>query len=96
MNIIKHLTDSIDKRLLETKNPCKSYATEASAEKATAKMAKQVAEHHCCDRSAQYVVFYVESMRRWVGAIALNELLGRSGCKGGYLGLCAQSGFYTF
>lgn len=96
MNIIKTITKSIELRLLETKNPCKSYKTEELAERYTAKMAKEVSEHHGCDRSARYVVFYVESMKAYVGAIDLTELLGRKDCNGGYLALCASSGFYTY
>lgn len=38
-NIIKSLAARIEERLTETKNPCKNYATEAAAEKATAAVA---------------------------------------------------------
>jgi len=103
MNIIKSLTASIEDSRLENKNPCKNYATEEAAEKATAKMAQDAANYfsrHLVNgeseqaRSARYVVFYVESWGRWVGCIDLTELLARSTSTGGYLGFC--KGFYSF
>ena len=60
MNTIKMLTGRIEQRLQETKQPCKNYATEEAAEKATAAIAKEVAEHHHVDR-ADYLVFYIQS-----------------------------------
>ena len=100
MNVITELKARIEKRLTETKNPCKSYKTEASAEKATAKVAQFAANHFSSDMRnldavpARYVVFYVESMGRWVGAIDLNELVQRPTMTGGYLGICGE--FYTY
>jgi len=38
MNIIKKVSDRITDRMTETKNPCKSFKTEAAAEKAAQKM----------------------------------------------------------
>lgn len=96
MNIIKNLKAHIEERLTETKFPCKNYGTEAAAEKATAEMARIVANHHGCEDDARYVVFYVESWGRWVGAIDLTELLGRADCQGGYIMLCGSKDFYTF
>ena len=100
MNIIAALTARIEEYRVETKNPCKNYATEAAAEKATAKMAKVVADYFYytpgveADRPAQYVVFYNEAWGRWVGAINMTELVQRSSSTGGYLGYC--KGFFVF
>jgi len=95
MNIITLLTNKIEKRKTETANPCKSYATMAAAEKATSKMADMVGNEHGT-RQAQYLVFYIESWGRWVGAVNLTETLARHDRNGGYLGLCGTNGFYTF
>lgn len=96
MNIITKLINRIEDYRAENKNPCKNYATEASAEKATSKMAKIVGEHHNVNSPADYVVFYNESWGRWVGAINLSELMRRSDYCGGYVGLAGSKGFYTF
>ena len=96
MNIIKDVINRIEKYRTTNKNPCKNYATEAAAEKATAKVAQEIAEHHDSGRPAQYVVFYVESWGRWVGAINVTELLQRQDARSGYLGFGPRKGFYTF
>lgn len=62
-------------------------------------MAKEAAvyfdKHNDIDaKSARYLVFYIESWGRWVGAIEISELLRRPNSTGGYLGFC--TGFYTF
>jgi hypothetical protein len=103
MNIIKDLTDRIEDYRCTNSQPCKNYATEAAAEKATAKMAQDAANYFSANRaqggseqakSARYVVFYVEAWGRWVGCIDLTELLSRKSSTGGYMGFC--KGFYTF
>lgn len=99
MNIIKDLTARIEDYRKSNKNPCKSYSTEEAAEKATAEMAQVAADHfrknhNDTTRPARYVVFYNAAWARWVGAIDLTELMGRSTSTGGYLGIC--KGFYTF
>lgn len=98
MNIIRTLTARIEEYRATNKNPCKNYATEAAAEKATAEMALRAAKYFAKQgtevRSARYVVFYVEAWGRWVGCIDLTELMQRSSSTGGYLGIC--TGFYTF
>lgn len=95
MNVIKTLQLRIAARLLETKNPCKSYATEEAADaamhKKAALAAKLLAES---DMPARYVVFYVEAMGRWVGAVDFTELLARKTAVGGYLGILP--GVYTY
>jgi hypothetical protein len=99
MNIIASLTARIEDYRATNKQPCKNYATEAAAEKATAAMAQAAAVHFSRNqdpeaRPAQYVVFYNEAWGRWVGAVNLSELLQRQSSTGGYLGYC--KGFYTF
>jgi hypothetical protein len=99
MNIIDTLTARIEEYRATNKKPCKSYSTQAAAEKATAKMAQDAASYF--DRAyrddapcARYVVFYNEAWGRWVGAIDLTELLRRENSTGGWLGFCV--GFYTY
>lgn len=98
MNIIKSLIKRIEDRRIENKDACKNYATEEAAEKATSKMAVDVAIYFTHEGKtltpARYVVFYVPSWGRWVGAIDMTELLHRKTSTGGYLGFC--KGFYTF
>jgi len=98
-NIINDLTARIEAYRKENKNPCKNYATQAAAEKATAAMAQHAATHFDRDQRkdapmADYVVFYVEAWGRWVGCINLSELIRRPNSTGGYLGVC--TGFYTW
>lgn len=80
--------------------PCKTYATEAAAEKATAEIAmacgKYFALHGSEAESANYVVFYVAEWGRWVGAVNQSEVLHRPNASGGYLGVVASKGFYIW
>jgi hypothetical protein len=99
MNIIDTLTARIEDYRATNKQPCKNYATQAAAEKATAQMAQRAASYF--DREgradapcARYVVFFNEAWGRWVGAIDLTELLRRENSSGGYLGVC--TGFFTY
>lgn len=96
-NVITELTARIEKRREETINPCKNYATEAAAEKATAAMAATAGKWF--DRegnAARYVVFFNEAWGRWVGAIDLTELLRRSTVMGGPVCLIAHKGWFTY
>jgi hypothetical protein len=73
MNIIASLTARIEDYRATNKQPCKNYATEAAAEKATAAMAQAAADYFDMarltgTRPARYVVFYNEAWGRWVGA----------------------------
>lgn len=85
MNIIKNLIERIEDYRKTNANPCKSYATEAAAEKATAQVAADCAVYFhgqtgSADTnipSAHYVVFYVPSWGRWVGAINQSEVMRR-------------------
>ncbi len=102
MNITKTLIARIEDYRETNKNPCKNYATEAAAERATLAVAKRAALHFSRDRSAtldsvtpaRYITIYVEAWGRWVGGVDLTELLARPSSTGGYLGICGD--FYTF
>jgi hypothetical protein len=99
MNINKTIIARIEEYRATNKNPCKSYATEAAAEKATAQMAQDAANYFHKERGvearpAQYVVIYNEAWGRWVGAVNMTELIQRSSSTGGYIGYC--TGFFVF
>lgn len=96
-NIIAELTARIEEYRATNKSPCKNYATEAAAEKATAKAAAAVGNHFSktgVGEPADYVVFYIEAWGRWVGCIDLVEVLGRADSTGGYLGI--EPGFFKY
>ena len=95
MNIINHLKQRILDRAQETSNPCKLYNSEKRAEAATADVAHNVGEIHET-QSARYVVFYIEELDRWAGAIDLIECINRPNAVGGYVGYAANAGFYTY
>ena len=95
MNIIDNLIARIEDYRTTNKNPCKNYATQAAAEKATAEMARRAGVYFDRDgKSARYVVFFNPAWGRWVGAIDLTELVSRPTMQGGYLGFC--KGFYSY
>ena len=99
MNIIAELTNQIEKARSTNKNPCKSYATEAAAEKATIRVASLTANMFSTLKNpapARYVVFYNEAWGRWVGAIDLTGVTERKGSCGGYIGVASDQGFYSF
>lgn len=95
-NLITELTARIEDYRATNKQPCKNYATEDAAEKATAKAAKRAAVYLTNNEDAEparYVVFYIEAWGRWVGCLDFTELLRRKGA-GGYVSCCP--GFFTF
>jgi hypothetical protein len=95
MNVIENLIERIEEYRATNKQPCKHYATEAAAQKATA--AAAAAAGKCFDRNAQparYVVFFNPAWGRWVGALDYTEIFRRPTSIGGYVG--AISGFYTY
>ena len=95
MNVISTVKSRILKRAQETKKPCKMYKSEAAADKATAVVAENVGSIHET-HSARYVVFYIDDLKAWVGAIDLTECLNRPKAAGGYVGYAAHAGFYTY
>ena len=96
MNIIESVTGRIESYRKENKSPCKSYATQAAAEKAVAKVAQAVGDHHNIGQSANYVVFFNEAWGRWNAAIDLSGVVNHHKAAGGYIGLAADMGFYTY
>lgn len=100
-NVIAEVTARIEEYRTTNKKPCKSYATEAAAEKAVSQVAQMAADHFAKDRSqparsARYVVFYIQAWGRWVGAVDMSELIARSSSTGGYLGIVGREGFFTY
>ena len=95
MNIIENLIGRIEEYRATNKNPCKNYATQQAAEKATADAAKASGLYFDRDGKApRYVVFFVPAWGRWVGALDYTELFKRSTHQGGYVGVIA--GFFTY
>ena len=94
MNIITSLVTRIEKRLTETKNPCPTYKTEASAEKAAAKMAALMGDYFETNKPGQYVTFLIPSIGRYTCAFGINEILSRPEAKGGYVGITGN--FYQY
>lgn len=106
MNIVKDLVARIEKRLTETKKPCKLYATEAAAEKVAANEAEflavyfskytfsQAEARHV--RPARYVVVHIPSVNKWAIGLDQTEVMARHDSSGGYAMIMADRGFYTF
>ena len=95
MNLVTSLIARIEEYRKTNAVPCKNYATEQAAEKATASAAYQAAQYLVGKDAdpARYLVIYNPAWGRWVGALDFTELLSRPGA-GGYVG-CAR-GFFTF
>lgn len=94
-NVITQVTARIEEYRATNKQPCKNYATEAAAEKATAKAAEEAGKYF--DEKAEparYVVFFIPAWNRWVGAMDYTELFRRQTNRGGYIG--AITGFFTY
>ena len=95
-NVITTLIARIEEYRATNKQPCKNYATEAAAEKATkaeAERALALLGARNDARPVRYVVFYNAAWGRWVGALDLSELLSRQGA-GGAVGLF--TGFFSY
>lgn len=97
MNVIKSLQARISDRLTETKNPCKTYATEDKAEQVGVKFAKELGKYFdTTGREARFVTVYIHQLDRWTVAFDFSELLARNTACGGYVGVAAQAGFYSY
>lgn len=97
MNIVTEIVNRIEARFQETKNPCKSYATQEAAEKAIASVAHAAAVYYGVSGGpARYIVTFIPAMGRWVGAIDQTELMNRKGFMGGYVFFIGDKGHYTF
>lgn len=99
MNIIKDLQRRIAGRLLETKTPCKTYATEVRADMEGETAAQRLADYFAKDKSqparpAMYVVVYIPELDRWTYCLCITEVLGRTTSTGGYIGIAGD--VYTF
>lgn len=101
MNLIKVLTNrAIDSRGSNKAFSCKTYATEAVAEKATAKAAQNVADAFARfgaeskNDPAHYMVVYIQEWDKWVGFINISECVNRKDSTGGYLGV--EDGFFKW
>lgn len=102
-NLNQDLINRVTESYRTNKRPCKMYATQAAAEKATAIAAQNVANHFygarhsnpgVNARPANWIVVFVPAAQKWVGGIQLSEVLYRSDSTGGYLGV--EMGFYKF
>jgi len=106
MNIVKDLVARIEKRLTETKKPCKLYSSEATAEKVAEEEAKFLAvyfsKHGFSDdeakniRPARYVVVHIPSVNKWAIGLDQTEVMSRKDSVGGYAMIMADRGIYTF
>lgn len=99
MNIAKDLIARVEAYRKDNKNPCKNYATEAKAEAVAAKLAQDYANYFAIgetQHACRYVVVFNEAWGRWIVGFDFTELLARRTSTGGYVGIAAQNGFYTF
>lgn len=99
-NVIAATTARIERRMTETKTPCKFYQTQAAADKAAAKMAVKGANYFAINANGQaaparYVTFEVKNLG-WVAAFDLTELMSRKTMSGGYIGIFAVAGFFCY
>ena len=95
MNLVENLISRIEEYRATNKQPCKNYATQAAAEKATAAAAAAAGRYFDANGKApRYIVFFVPGWGRWVGAMDYTEMFNRSTANGGYIG--AITGFFTY
>ena len=95
MNLVENLISRIEEYRATNKQPCKNYATQAAAEKATAAAAAAAGRYFDANGKApRYIVFLVPAWGRWVGAMDYTEMFNRSTANGGYIG--AVTGFFTY
>lgn len=98
-NVVADLITRIEERRTETKNPCKHYSTEARAELVAERLSEEFATHFAIDKTQQpcrYVVAFNQAWGRWVVGFDLTELMARKTSTGGYVGLTAQAGFFSY
>lgn len=107
MNLVKDLVTRIEKRLTETKKPCKLYATEAAAEKVAESEARILALYFApplrnsedakkAVPPARYIIVFIPSVGKWAIGFDQTEVMSRPRSTGGYVGIMADRGFYTF
>lgn len=98
-NLVTTVIQRIETRRLETATPCKSYSTEEKAEAVAQEKAAVYANYFAKQEKqfpCRYIVAYNAAWGRWIVAFDFTELLNRSTSTGGYVGIAAQDGFYTF
>lgn len=93
MNIQQSVLDRINKRLTETKNPCKTYKSAEAAEKAAQKLAEKVSHEYQVDFKCDYLIVFIPAMGRWTAAFDASKFIARIG-GGCYLGMFAYHNFY--
>tara|TARA_R110001632_G_C11309032_1_gene414479 strand:+ start:934 stop:1257 length:324 start_codon:yes stop_codon:yes gene_type:complete len=107
MNIITSLQNRISRRLTETKSPCKTYKTIAAAEKVADKLALEASAYFDGKYQdgqikiedvipMQYVIFHIAELERYAIGFNQTEVMQRQNRCGGYLGVIANEGHYTF
>lgn len=101
MNVVKTVIARIEAYRETNAKPCKSYATEAKAEKVAAELALTFANYfsafNATDiRPCRYIVAYNEAWGRWIVAFDFTELLARKTSTGGYVGIAGDKGFFTY
>lgn len=94
MNLIKTLIARIEEYRATNKSPCKSYASEASAEKAAEQYAAKIVSSFTDEKfDLEYVVFYNPAWDRWCVAFRTGPLLQKYG---GYMGVASEYGFFSY
>ena len=95
MNITKDLIARVEAYRETNKNPCKNYATEAAAEKVAEEAAQKIADYFEVSKPCRYVVVFNPAWGRWIIGFDMTEMLSRPRT-GGYLGIVAQMGHFSF
>lgn len=97
MNVVKSVQNRISNRLTETKNPCKTYATYETADKIGETFAKDLGKYFdSTGKESRYIVVYIKELNRYTPAFDYSELFSRKNAIGGYVGVAANKGFYTY
>lgn len=97
MNIAKELIARIEEARSTTRTPCKSYATEAGAERVAEERAEAYGQvFDKSGASCRYIVVFNEAWGRWVIGFDMTEMCRRNGFMGGYVGLPGDNGHFTF
>jgi hypothetical protein len=86
MNLIKTMVARIEERLLETKDPCKLYKSEVTAETMAEAWVVKGAEYFGVDaRDVRYVIVYVPSVGKYAICFDTSYIFGAKKA-GGYVG----------
>ena len=66
------------------------------AERYADKLAAQAAEHFDTARPANYIIVHIARFDRFAIAFDINELVNRHDAKGGYVGIFAAAGHFSY